>query len=229
MTDTTTATPAYKLDLHCHSRYSPDSLLREARIAQALRQGRLNSVAITDHNRIDGAQALHQRLGSAIIVGEEIDTQQGEIIGLFLTSAIPSGLTAAEAMAAIKRQRGVVYVPHPFETVRHGLDRATLDNLAGHIDLIEVNNGRSFSRRAARQARQWAIKHQVAATSASDAHGSAGWGRVYTLVERQPTAKTIVELVRQGRLYGRLNGVRSYAYPTLARWHRKLKGQRHVR
>src|SRR5262245_43185713 len=110
-----------KIDLHTHSIASPDRSLSAKNYQKMLASGKLDYVAVTDHNVIDFARILHDQLGEQIIVGEEIATSEGEIIGLYLTSVVPSGLSAAETVRAIKDQDGLVYIPHPFETLRNGL------------------------------------------------------------------------------------------------------------
>jgi Predicted metal-dependent phosphoesterases (PHP family) len=73
----------YKVDLHTHSIASPDGSLNEDNYRKMLETGRLDCIAVTDHNTIAFAKELHANLGDRIIVGEEITTLDGEIIGLF--------------------------------------------------------------------------------------------------------------------------------------------------
>jgi predicted metal-dependent phosphoesterase TrpH len=119
-----------RVDLHTHSLASPDGALRAADYTVMLASGRLNYIAVTDHNRIDFALQLQAQLGPQIIVGEEITTTDGEIIGLYLHEVVPAGLSTLEAVQRIRQQGGLVYVPHPFETVRKGITAATLDTIA---------------------------------------------------------------------------------------------------
>ncbi len=108
----------FKVDLHTHSVASPDGGLTAQDYLQFLEKKDLQVIAITDHDTITFASDLQAQLGVRIIVGEEITTTEGEIIGLFLSKGIPPGLSPEETIHRIRRQNGLVYIPHPFETVR---------------------------------------------------------------------------------------------------------------
>src|SRR5581483_4025036 len=140
----------------------------------ALESGQLEAVAVTDHNTIEFALKSKQQLGDALIVGEEISTTDGDIIGLYLKEKVASGLSARQAASAIREQGGLVYVPHPFERTRKRLNKKTLDQITNQIDIGEVFNGRAlgWSKKAVR----WAVRHGKAAAASSDAHGAQGWG-----------------------------------------------------
>src|SRR6266852_4695389 len=104
-----------KVDLHTHSQASLDGGLSAADYHNMLAQDNgLQCVAVTDHNSIAFAQKLQAELGERIIVGEEITTAEGEIIGLYLKKTVPGGRSLAETVRSIKEQDGLVYVPHPF-------------------------------------------------------------------------------------------------------------------
>lgn len=209
------------IDLHVHSIGSPDGGVSLAQIGAMLASQRLDVVAITDHDTIEVAQEAQRRYGRQIIVGEEISALEGEVIGLFLSAAVPAGLSAAATMQAIHRQHGLVYVPHPFETVRSGLQARLLDQLAAQIDILETRNGRALwgARPAAAQA--WATRHGVAAAASSDAHGRSGWGRTYSLISEQPTAQNLPQLLAAGELHYRRPRPLALAYPTLNRLRRR--------
>lgn len=94
-----------KIDLHTHSIASKDGAITADDYERMLETGLLDYIAVTDHNRIDFAAELHAKLGEKIIVGEEIKTTEGEIIGLYLTEAIPALLTPEETVQRIKEQQ----------------------------------------------------------------------------------------------------------------------------
>lgn len=206
----------YRIDLHTHSQASPDGALTTAHYARMLTLG-LHCVAVTDHNTTAFASELHAKLGDRIIVGEEITTAEGEIIGLFLRRTIPAGLSLAEAVQAIKQQHGLVYVPHPFETVRKGLSLAALDTIAAEVDIIETRNGRAVFQNRGALAAAWAAEHGVAEAASSDSHGWHGWGRAYTEVAEPPVRDTLVRLLAEARLVCRGPGVRGLLYPKVNR------------
>lgn len=208
----------FTIDLHTHSQASPDGALTLADYERSP----LDFIAITDHDRIDFALKAQAKLGNKIIVGEEITTSDGELIGLFLAQAIPPGLTAAQTIAAIKKQGGLVYVPHPFETVRKGVQKATLDAIAKDVDIIETHNGRAIFQNYGCHARAWVKEHKVAAASSSDAHGPYGWNRTYSYIAGRPIADTLPDLLRKtkkrlngtvglGILYPKINRLRRHA------------------
>ncbi len=164
-------------DLHCHSRASFDSLADPAAMVErALRLG-LTHLAITDHERIDGAQRALELAGDRllVIVGEEVRSRDGDLIGLFLERAVEPGLSAAETAAAIHEQGGLVGLPHPFDGFRaSGGSQALgatdrLEELAAIIDYVEAHNARAY-RDANPQAAAFAARHSLPAVASSDAH-----------------------------------------------------------
>jgi predicted metal-dependent phosphoesterase TrpH len=214
----------YKVDFHTHSQASPDGALSLEHYRRALVQHRLDCIAVTDHNTIEMAQQLHEELGDKIIVGEEITTTQGEIIGLYLTEVVQAGLSAAETVHRIKAQGALVYIPHPFETVRKGITPETLDEIAADVDIIEVHNGRAVFQNKGQQALAWAEKHAVPGAASSDSHGISGWGRTYTMLDDMPTEETLVKLLQAASYQRGFPGFRGILYPKFnrlrsRRWH----------
>src|SRR6202040_4203637 len=150
-------------------------------LASARAQG-LGAIAVTDHNEISGAlEARAQAAGTGlrVIVGEEVKTAgQGEVSGLFIEEKIPRGLTLAETVAEIRRQGGLVYVPHPFDRMHSVPDYEHLLTIVEDVDAIEVYNPRvaigSFNEEAAR----FAAKYRIVAGAGSDSHVAQGLGSV---------------------------------------------------
>jgi glycosyltransferase involved in cell wall biosynthesis len=170
------------VDLHMHTDHSTDCATPvEVLLATARDQG-LGAIAVTDHNEISGALEAAEKASSygvKVIVGEEVKTaNQGEVIGLFLKEKIPRGMTLAETVAEIRRQGGVVYVPHPFDRMHAVPDYEHLLDVVGDVDAIEVYNPRvaigSFNEEAAR----FAAKYRILAGAGSDAHVAQGLGSV---------------------------------------------------
>ena len=110
-----------RVDLHNHTHYSPDSILTPKQFVREARRRRLDVVAVTDHNTIRGALAVRELADFPVIIGEEVRSEDGEILGLFLSEEIPKGLSAGDTIARIKDQGGIVGVPHPFDSLRSGL------------------------------------------------------------------------------------------------------------
>lgn len=213
----------HKIDLHTHSIASPDGGIRLEQYADILESGLLDYVAITDHDTIELAQSLHETLGDKIIVGEEVTTMQGEVIGLFLTELVPKGLSISDTVKAIKAQDGLVYVPHPFETVRKGLDEFSLASIDAYIDILEVHNGRAVFQNRGPQAAVWAKLHGKAVCASSDAHGMKGIGTTYTAVSGIPTAVNLVGHLRQARMATGRPPLHTLLYPKANRLKKRLK------
>jgi hypothetical protein len=172
--------PLIDVDLHMHTDHSHDCATPvEVLLATARAQG-LGAIAVTDHNEISGAleaRAQADAAGVKVIVGEEIKTaDQGEVIGLFIEEKIPRGLTLEQTVAEIKRQGGVVYVPHPFDRMHSVPDYENLLKIIDDVDAIEVFNPRvaisSFNDEAAR----FAAKYRIPAGAGSDSHVAQGLG-----------------------------------------------------
>ncbi len=218
-----------RVDLHTHSVASPDGGLTERDYRAMFASGKLDFIAVTDHDRIDFARSLQASLGDCIVVGEEIRAVEGEIIGLYLQEAVQPGLSAVETVAAIRWQNGLVYVPHPFETVRSGLTAAALESIADDVDILETRNGRAIFQNKTKKACQWAERHGWAEAASSDAHSPHGWGRTYSRVSAAPTRQTLVELLRTAGFRSGLPGIRGVLAPKFNRYSRRMKReQRHV-
>ena len=212
---------SYKVDLHTHSYGSPDGGLRVRDYRYFLENKLLDYIAITDHDSIETAVKIKAELGELggrIIVGEEITTTKGELIGLYLTKPIKSGQSAVVTAREIKAQGGLVYVPHPFRKVRHGLSDQNLTEISSDVDIIEAYNGRSLLHQYASAAFGWAHPYwpYVAVASSSDAHGRFGWGRDYSLITASPTPGTLVSQLAHAEFSKRTVGF-GVLYPKLNR------------
>lgn len=216
---TPASSKSLKVDLHTHSEASPDGGLSAEAYRKKLESGQLDYIAITDHDRIDFAVGLKRGadslggLAERIIVGEEIRSSQGEIIGLYLQETIPPGMTAIETVDAIRQQGGLVYVPHPFETVRQGLPAGILELIADDVDIIEVHNGRAVFQNRGAEAAGWAVSLGWAAAASSDAHSAAGWGRTFSVIDEVPDRGNLVRLLYEANHRNRFPGMRAILSP----------------
>jgi len=168
------------VDLHMHTDHSSDCATPvEVLLATAKARG-LGAIAVTDHNEISGAlEAQAKASGIKVIVGEEVKTaDQGEVIGLFLQRLIPKGLTLQETIAEIKRQGGIVYVPHPFDRMHAVPDYEHLMAVLDDVDAIEVFNPRVAIQEFNEEAARFAAKYRIPAGAGSDAHVAQGLGSV---------------------------------------------------
>ncbi|HSA83333.1 MAG TPA: PHP domain-containing protein [Patescibacteria group bacterium] len=206
-----------KIDLHTHSIISSDGGIGESGYERLLQDKFLDCIAITDHNRIDFAEKMHKKLGDKIIIGEEITTTEGEMIGLFLKEVVPSGLSAIETANVIKKQGGLVSIPHPFETLRQGIQLPVLEQIIEKIDIVEVFNGRGKWRGKSDDAFIFAKKYHLAQAASSDAHGYHGAGKTYTQIHSLPSVSTLKKRLLNGSLVKEYAPLWTFLYPS---WNR---------
>lgn len=212
----------YKVDLHTHSIISHDGGIRAEQYAALLQKGILDCVAITDHNETRFARVMHDKLGEKIIVGEEIMTKDGEMIGLFLQNTIQPGMSAKATAAAIRTQGGLVYIPHPFETLRKGIQRRILEQIKASIDIIEVFNARGRGRGKAEGAESFAKWFHLAEAASSDAHCRSGVGTAYTVIDKFPKRETLKNMLKRGSLNKKYAPLWTYLCPAVNRVKNKI-------
>lgn len=182
----------YRTEFHVHSRYSKDSILSYWLIILILKIKKINTVAITDHNEISGALKFKNKFKKyniELIVGEEIFTSKGEIIGLGLTSKIDSGLSPEETIRQIRAQKGIVYIPHPYDEKRYKtvLIEDEIRKNKDEIDFIEVHNGRNINIKFDEKQNEIAEKYNLTKIIGSDAHTFFELGRNYVVTENKIT------------------------------------------
>lgn len=167
------------VDCHVHTVHSGDSVLRLEQLRVAVARAGLDVVCITDHHEVVGAQAaVEEGIGARVVVGEEIRTPKGELIGLFLTERIPYVLQPREVIQLIREQGGLVYVPHPLDPERLGMRANTIRELhaEGLIDIIETFNAKIEHQRYNDEARALAEELGLPQAAGSDAHDEHGVG-----------------------------------------------------
>jgi predicted metal-dependent phosphoesterase TrpH len=175
--------PLIEVDLHMHTDHSGDCATPvDVLLRTAIDRG-LGAIAITDHNEVSGAleaRKIAEELGEIkVIVAEEVKTaEQGEVIGLFLEEKIPKGLTMAETIAEIRRQGGLVYVPHPFDRFHSVPDYEHLLDMVEEIDILEVFNPRVAVTAFNEEAVRFARKYRIVPGAGSDSHVAQGLGSV---------------------------------------------------
>jgi glycosyltransferase involved in cell wall biosynthesis len=168
------------VDLHMHTDHSPDCATPVDTLLDTAKRVGLGAIAVTDHNEISGALEARERAdGIKVIVAEEVKTaDQGEVIGLFIEEKIPRGLTLQETIAEIRRQGGLVYVPHPFDRMHSVPDYEHLLDVVEDIDAIEVFNPRVAFSAFNEEAARFAAKYRIVAGAGSDSHVVQGLGSV---------------------------------------------------
>jgi predicted metal-dependent phosphoesterase TrpH len=168
-----------KYDFHTHSKYSADGYIEpKTMVKVAIKMG-LSGIAVTDHNTIKGGldAKKYENNKIQVIVGSEILTDKGEVIGIFLTEEIKS-VHFRDVIEEIKDQNGIVVVPHPFDKIRNtSLHPTKFD--ASFIDNVEVFNSRCVRQIYNNMAEVYANENKLNIIAGSDAHfeneiGNAG-------------------------------------------------------
>jgi predicted metal-dependent phosphoesterase TrpH/glycosyltransferase involved in cell wall biosynthesis len=191
-------------DLHMHTNHSHDCATEPAALLDhCIAQG-LGAVAITDHNEVSGALAAVE-LGKPItvIVGEEVMTSQGEVIGLFLRERIERGMAMDETIAAIHDQGGLVYMPHPFDRMHTIPDPATLLRVLDRIDIFEVYNSRLLFEAFNDDAMRFAAKYNLIQAAGSDAHVLQGIGTALNQIPAFEGPEEFLLAMRQNQIVRR--------------------------
>jgi predicted metal-dependent phosphoesterase TrpH len=220
------------IDLHCHTGASFDSLARPGDVVRAAAARGLTHLVITDHDRIDGALAARDAApdGLTVIVGEEIRTRDGDLIGAFLERAVAPGMSAVDTVAAVREQGGLVGIPHPFDRMRGSLlTGGRTSGLAPLADWVEIHNARLVGRGNERAA-EFATEHRLPGVAVSDAHSVLEVGVAYTALDGDPsTPAGLLEALAGAEI---VPGRASYAarlWTPVARVVNRLRGNGRIR
>jgi predicted metal-dependent phosphoesterase TrpH len=190
--------------MHSHTMWSGDSTTTPDEVATAIAETGIDVLCITDHNAIKGATEIVGRLPCRVIIGEELRTHAGEIIGLFLNERIPVGTQPGAAARAIRQQGGIVYIPHPYDPMRRNLTEPALDALIADelVDAIEVINAKTSLRSLNARAASTAVAHDLAAGAGSDAHVPDAIGAAYVEMPDFDGPTDFLSKLRLGRPVG---------------------------
>jgi len=215
-------------DFHVHTRFSRDSILSEDKFIRFALERGLTHVAVTNHNNVEGAIAVRDRAAAlgldeqlTVILGEEVSTSDGEVVGLFLERTIPRGLTAEQTADEIHAQGGLVSIPHPFDPFRAShIRQAPLEGLAaaGKIDMLEVFNSRvTFSRHNERAA-EFAARHGIAGIACSDSHSAFEVAMSFNALPAFATADELREGLAENEWHGSRSTVLIHLTTRYAVW-----------
>jgi predicted metal-dependent phosphoesterase TrpH/glycosyltransferase involved in cell wall biosynthesis len=200
------------VDLHMHTDHSNDCVTPVEVLLATAREKGLGAIAVTDHNEISGAleaRAKAAEFGVKVIVGEEVKTlDQGEVIGLFIEEKIPRGMTLEETIAEIRRQGGIVYVPHPFDRLHSVPDYEHLLRVVDDVDAIEVFNPRIAIPAWNEEAVRFAGKYRIPGGAGSDAHVAQGLGAVRIRMRDFDGPEEFLLSLREADIIGRPSSLR---------------------
>lgn len=201
-----------RVDLHSHTHRSFDCLSDPDAVLRVAETRGIDRIAITDHNAIDCALAMHAAAPERVIVGEEVKTREGfDLIGLFLTELIPKHTPARETCERVRAQGGVVYVPHPFDVARSGAGARFLEELADLIDVVEVHNSRCWTAAMNERATRWAADRGKLHGAGSDAHTLAEIGSGFVEVPHfRNERESFLSALARGRVAGRTRSSPAY-------------------
>ncbi len=188
-----------RVEFHCHTIYSKDSLTSPQKLLEACRRKGIARVIVTDHNTIAGAQAAQALEPERVIIGEEIMTTRGEILAAFVTEEVPPMLSPQETIERLRRQEAFISVSHPFDELREGgWEEADLLEIIPQVDAIEIYNSRCINPAFNRRARDFARQHNLAGTVGSDAHVAAELGQSIMLLEEFQSPDDLRKVIRGG-------------------------------
>jgi predicted metal-dependent phosphoesterase TrpH len=183
-----------RADLHIHSAASDGVASIDTILRHVQESTDLDVIAITDHERVDAAMAAREMAAGRgyrfeVIVGEEVTTRGGHLLGLFLNRPVPPLRPMRESIAAIHEQGGLAIPAHPLVPIPMSASGRSLRALiedadaAVHLDGLEVFNPTTAGRRWHPRVVAFAAQHELAALGNSDAHLPAHIGQATTRFE----------------------------------------------
>ena len=198
-----------RADFHSHSNYSRDSVIGPQAFVDNCLRKRVDCIAVTDHNEIEGAFVI-QKLAREraegklkVVIGEEVNTAEGEIIGLFLKELVPRGMSPEDTIDAIHAQGGLVVIPHPYDIFRRSvLTDEAIDRVKTAVDAIEGFNCRNILARHDQKARETAAGVDKPFTLGTDAHSPWEIGAASLELDDFDTPQDMLRSLRGGRIVG---------------------------
>jgi predicted metal-dependent phosphoesterase TrpH len=193
-----------RVDCHSHTMWSGDSTTTIDELIEAVTASGIDVLCITDHSTTNGARELQNSLPCRVIVGEELRTGPGELLGLFLTERIPFGVSPVEFCHRVRGQGGLVSAPHPFDPLRNAMTPPVLRSLAdqGLLDVIEVFNAKISLRHLNEKAVAFAQEYDLPGVAGSDAHVPNAIGAAYVEMPDFADATEFLRNLREGSVYG---------------------------
>jgi predicted metal-dependent phosphoesterase TrpH len=207
-----------RADLHIHSRYSRDAFSSPEEILKVAQKKKLDIIALTDHNTIEGAleaKSIADRFGVEVVIGEEIDTKEGDLLALFIEKLIEPGQTVLKTIKEIKRQGGLSIAPHPNNWLLGGISTENLLNIYKELDGIELINGSwpgKIGQEESRKMNQSVF--ELAVTGGSDAHLASQVGSSYTFFSGH-SGKDLFQALKEKTTWP---GGGRWSWPNRLRW-----------
>ena len=215
-------TALLRVEFHCHTSYSGDSLMKPERLLEVCRQRGIDRVAITDHNTIAGALRARALDPERVIVGEEIRTREGELLAFFVREEVPAGLSPSEAIARLRDQGAFISVAHPFDRLRGYWRLPVLLSILPYVDAIETFNARCMWPGFNRQAQAFARQHDLLGTVGSDAHAAFELGRASLRLPAFHDADSLRRALAQAQPRVRLSAPWVHLVTRYAKWWKRF-------
>ncbi len=213
-----------RLEFHCHTIYSKDSLLKPEALLETCRRKGIDRLVISDHNTIAGALVASSLDPTRVIVGEEILTQKGELLAAYLSEEIPPGLSPQETIQRLRDQDAFISVSHPFDRMRKGhWELPDLLEILPLVDAIETFNARGMYPGSNQLAQTFAEEHSVLGTAGSDAHAAFEVGRAAMLLPEFHDADSLRQSLNNARFETRQSGWWVHFSSRYAVWVKKLR------
>jgi predicted metal-dependent phosphoesterase TrpH len=213
-----------KTVFHLHTEYSKDASLSIDKLLKITRSKGVDCLIVTDHNTTRGAEKLARIAPLKIVIGEEIATKEGEIIGLFLKKEIPKGMSLEKTILEIKNQGGLVCLPHPFDRLRKKvLKRESIEKYIDQIDIIEIFNSRTVFPKDNKKAQDFAYKKDKLVIVGADAHTPWEIGSTYFEIDDFDGSKEFLSKLRNAQFYTKKTNVLVHFLTFLTKLKARLK------
>jgi hypothetical protein len=184
-----------KADLHVHTIYSPDSLITPEELVFYAKKRGLTAVAVTDHDRVDGALRIARETDLLIIPGIEVSSRNGHIVCLNVQEPIPKGLSSDETVEKIHAAGGVAVACHPFALFKGSLGK----HANAKFDAVETINASAFPfNHCVRKAQEIAERFRIPRVAGTDAHYGPEVGYAYTVIDAEPQVDAIIKAIAKG-------------------------------
>jgi predicted metal-dependent phosphoesterase TrpH len=211
-----------KTEFHCHTCYGKDSLIKIQDLVIASEKKGIQKLVITDHNMISGALHAQKLDPHLFIIGEEIMTQQGELLGIFIKEKIPASLTALKTIELLRSQGAFISVSHPFDAFRKGhWEIDDLLNIVCLIDAIEVFNSRCLLPQFNTRARAFSQDNKLLGTVGSDAHSIGEVGKATLSLPDFVDATSLKHSLSLAQPHVQLSGPWVHLYSRYSSWRKR--------
>ena len=213
-----------KVEFHCHTCYSKDSLVRLQQLASTCQAKGIYRLVITDHNTIQGGLRAMEINPQQFIVGEEIMTQQGELIGIFVREPVSAGLPALKTIEILRAHGAFISIAHPFDIYRKGYwELSDLQSIIEMVDAVEIFNARCIHPQANLWAKKFALKQHLPTMVGSDAHSLVEVGAATLTMPDFNDPASLKQALAVAQAHVHLSPPWVHLYSRYAAWQKRVK------